>query len=135
MSKKLLKSDRVRKIKGSFAFVEHRFLRDGFFENLTHNELLLYFFLTIVSNKNGVSWYGYDKICSILRWMLEEYLDARDGLINKDLVAFDGYVFQVLDLPDKPVAEKAQSRKTQDDIVKVDPAAIRNLIQSVGKRI
>lgn len=135
MSKKILKPDRVRKIKGSFAFVEHRFLRDGFFENLTHNELLLYFFLTIVSNRSGVSWYGYDRICSIFRWMLEEYLDARDGLINKDLVAFDGYVFQVLDLPEKPIIEKAQIQKTQEDIVKVDPAALRNLLQSVGEKI
>ena len=27
----LIRPDRIRKINGSFAFIEHRFLRDGFF--------------------------------------------------------------------------------------------------------
>ena len=34
MKKKVLQPDRIRKINGSFAFIEHRFLRDGFFESL-----------------------------------------------------------------------------------------------------
>ena len=33
---------KVRRIAGSFAFIEHRFLRNGFFATLTHHELLLY---------------------------------------------------------------------------------------------
>ena len=37
---KILSPDRVRRITGSFAFIEHRFLRDGFWESLTHRELL-----------------------------------------------------------------------------------------------
>jgi hypothetical protein len=32
MKKKVLEPDRIRKINGSFAFIEHRFLRDGFFD-------------------------------------------------------------------------------------------------------
>jgi len=30
---------------------------------------------------------------------------ARDRLIDKDLIAFDGTLFQVLQLPEKPVLE------------------------------
>jgi hypothetical protein len=128
MKKKVLDPDRIRKINGSFAFIEHRFLRDGFFESLTPNELLLYFFLTLVANKDGISWYPYDKICGILKWILDEYLDARNGLIFKNLIAFDGHVFQVLDLPDQPLDQEIRLLETKQDFEKNDPATIRNLI-------
>ena len=128
MKKKVLDPDRVRKINGSFAFIEHRFLRDGFFESLTPNELLLYLFLTLVANKDGISWYPYDKICGILKWILDEYLDARNGLICKNLIAFNGHVFQVLDLPDQPRDQEIKLLETKQDFAKNDPATIRNLI-------
>ena len=59
--------DRIRKIDGSFAFIEHRFLKDGFFESLTHHEFLLYVFLVLVADRRGLSYYSYDKICTLLR--------------------------------------------------------------------
>ncbi len=43
--KKVLNQQRVRSISGSFAFLEHRFLRGGFLSSLTHYELMLYVFL------------------------------------------------------------------------------------------
>ena len=128
MKKKVLQPDRIRKINGSFAFIEHRFLRDGFFETLTPNELLLYLFLTLVANKDGISWYPYDKICAILKWILDEYLDARNALISKNLIAFDGHVFQVLDLPDQPQQQEIKLLKTNQDFEQNDPATIQNLI-------
>ncbi len=128
MKKKVVDPDRIRRINGSFAFIEHRFLRDGFFESLTPNELLLYLFLTLVANKDGISWYPYDKICGILKWILDEYLDARNGLICKNLIAFDGHVFQVLDLPDQPLDQEIRLLETEQDFAKNDPATIRNLI-------
>lgn len=136
MKKKVLQPDRIRKINGSFAFIEHRFLRDGFFETLTPNELLLYLFLTLVANKDGVSWYPYDKICAILKWILDEYLDARNGLISKYLIAFDGHVFQVLDLPHQPQQQEIKVLKTDQDFEQNDPATIQNLIRtSSAKKI
>lgn len=136
MKKKVLDPHRIRKINGSFAFIEHRFLRAGFFETLTHNELLLYLFLTLVSNQDGISWYPYDKICAILKWILDEYVDARNGLIFKNLIAFDGHVFQVLDLPDQPLDQKIKLLKTDQDFEKNDPATIQNLISvSWAKKI
>ena len=48
------------------------------------------------------SYYGYDKICSILDLTLDEYVAARSVLIEKDLIAFDGTLFQVLSLPGEP---------------------------------
>ena len=72
MSKSVLRPDRVRKITGSFSFVEHRFLHGGFFESLDKGELQLYFFLILVGNRVGVSWYSYDRICTMLRVILDE---------------------------------------------------------------
>lgn len=121
--------ERTCKISGGFSFIQHRFLLDGFLESLTMAELSLYFFLVIAGDRNGVSWYGYDRICSMLRMDLDMYLDARNGLIDKDFVAFDGHRFQVLSLPEKPVAEAAPVLKSSADMAANDPASIRNLIR------
>ncbi len=34
----------------------------------------------------------------------EQYIQARNGLMDKDLIAFNGTLFQVLDLPANPIA-------------------------------
>ncbi len=94
IKKKILCPDKTRKIQGSFAAIEHRFVRDGFFGSLTHSELLLYFFLVMVSDRYGLSYYAYDKICSCLQMPVEDYLEARNGLIEKELIAFDGALFR-----------------------------------------
>lgn len=104
--KKPLVPDRIRKIGGSFAFIEHRFLRNGFLESLSHHELLLYIFLVMVSDKNGLSYYGYDKICRILKVDVDQYIDARNSLLDRDLIGFDGRLFQVLSLPRRPVIDR-----------------------------
>ena len=45
MKKQLILKNRRRMIEGSFSFIPHRFLREGFFECLQSDELILYFFL------------------------------------------------------------------------------------------
>ena len=102
IQKQLLDSQRIRKIEGSFAFIEHRFLHQGFYEHLTHHELVLYLFLILAADQQGISYYSYDNICKRTELILEEYILARDGLINKNLIAFDGFFFQALSLPAKP---------------------------------
>lgn len=110
IEKKVLLPERIRGIQGGFGFIPHRFLTDGFLASLGHNELLLYFFLALVSDRQGLSFYSYAGICSLLEFSLDEYIDARDGLIHKDLIAFDGTLFQVLELPDTVVKETKAPR-------------------------
>jgi hypothetical protein len=122
---------RVRAINGqSFAFIPHRFLRDGFLSSLSREELSLYLFLLLAADRSGVSFYGYDAICSILRMPLEQYIEARNGLIAKDLIAFDGTRFQVLSLPVRPIQTKLKPLKTDNDFEKHDPATIRAMISA-----
>ena len=99
IKKKILNPDRIRRINGGFSFIPHRFLGDGFLSSLQQKELLLYLFLVIASDRHGLSFYSYDAICTFLQMSLDQYITARNGLIDKDLIAFDGTVFQVLELP------------------------------------
>ena len=131
IEKKPLCPERLRKIGGSFAFIEHRFLRDGFFASLSHHELVLYFFLVLVADRNGLSYYSFDKICTLLTISTDEYLLARNCLIQKDLIAFDGHLFQVLSLAKKPVIEPSKPLKTRQQMEEADPATIHHIIKSV----
>jgi hypothetical protein len=106
ITKTVISSARIRTLSGSFGFIEHRFLREGYLESLTHQELLFYLFLILVADCQGLSYYSYKKICHILKLEFKEYIHARDGLIAKDLIAFDGRQFQVLSLPQKPAVRK-----------------------------
>jgi len=131
MMKKLLVPERVKKINGSFAFIEHRFLRDGFLASLSHQELLLYLFLVLAADRHGLSYYSFDRICTLLQMATDDYIEARNGLIDKDLLAFDGYLFQVLSLPQAPLSKPLFLLKTREDMERHDPATIRQICWNV----
>jgi hypothetical protein len=120
---------RIRTIGGQgFAFVPNRFVRDGFFVSLTRDELALYVFLVLAGDRNGVSYYHYDSICSILELPSERYLEVRNALIDKDLIAYDGTRFQVLSLPERPVVRRSEPLRTAEDFEEHDPATIRGIL-------
>jgi hypothetical protein len=118
--------ERARRIGGEgFSFLPHRFLRDGHLSALRRDELALYVFLVLAGNRDGVSFYRFDAICSILTLTLDDFIAARNALIAKDLIAFDGYRFQVLSLPERlPPAPKAPL-VNEADFEARDPATIR----------
>jgi hypothetical protein len=92
--------DRIRSIRGSFGWVDHRFLREGFDQGLTRLEKLLYFILVAVSNRDGVSFYSDERLAEILDIRhAHELGGARAELIDRDLIAFEQGIYQVLDLP------------------------------------
>jgi len=97
--KKILVPGRIRQIDGSFGFIPHRFLADGFLAALGQHELLLYLFLILAADRYGLSFYNSNSICSLLGLTVDQYRKARNGLIGKELIAFDGSIFQVLSLP------------------------------------
>ncbi len=122
--------DRVRRIEGGFAFVPNRFLHDGFLASLTANERSLYFFLVLAADRNGVSFYAYDRICATLEIAPDAYLAARNGLIRKDLLAFDGTRFQVLSLPAAPAIDSSPPLVSPRDFEDHDPATIRAIVRA-----
>ena len=123
---------RVRAISGSFAAIEHRFLQGGFWAELSHCELLLYLFLVMAADRLGLSYYSYDKICSLLAISVDDYITARDGLIDQDLIAYDGRLFQVLSLPVAPKSRRRSPLRSRDDMQRSDPASIRQILANLG---
>ena len=122
--KKLLNANRVRRIKGGFSFIPHRFLTDGFVKALSQEELLLYLFLVLASDRYGLSYYSEKSICSMLGFTSGQYRDACQGLIERDLIASGGILFQVLELPAAPERSITQM-----------PSRMSALLRQVGKEI
>ena len=129
VEKAVLRPERVRTISGSFAFVEHRFLRDGFWQGLDHHALLLYLFLVLVGDQKGLSYYTYDKICSLLKVSVDDYILARNELIEKDLIAFDGRLFQVLSLPKTPVSPGQDLITDKGERKQTNPVTLAQIIR------
>jgi hypothetical protein len=82
IKKKILNPDRIRRINGGFSFIPHRFVGDGFLTSLQQTELLVYLFLVTVSDRYGLSFYSYDAICTLLQLGLDQYINARNALID-----------------------------------------------------
>ena len=95
--------DRRRSIRGSFSWIDHRFLREEFDQGLIRLEKLLYFVLVAVSNQDGVSFYSDSRLADLLDIRFPHELKAaRNELVARDLIAYEGGIYQVLDLPVRP---------------------------------
>ena len=124
-----LVAERVRSIGNQgFAFVPNRFLLDGFFAALEPDELRLYLLLVLAADRRGISFYCYDTLCCLLQLPLERYVQARNGLVDKDLIAFDGVRFQVLELPAEPPCAPPPLR-TAEQFELNDPATVRSVAE------
>lgn len=129
MDRKPIRPDRLRSTKdGSFAFLPHRFLQGGYLASLSKDELALYVVLVLAADRHGLSFYAYDRLCTLLMLDLETYLQARNRLIRNDLVAFDGTRFQVLALPEFPRFDQSKPLTTPHGFEKHDPATVRATI-------
>ena len=127
IKKHILNAQRIRRIDGGFSFIPHRFLTDGFLSALDPHQLLLYFFLVLAADRYGLSFYSYDSICNLLQMSMDQYLQARDALIEKDLIDFDGTIFQVLDLP--------LVAPTSNSSTKSKSLQLKQLLQSTVKEV
>ena len=100
MRPKPIRPDRIRTIPKSFSWLDHRFITSGYISLLSKEEILLYYFLTTVGDRNGISYYHQDTICRLLKLDLASFAKARDDLVSKDLIACCHGIYQVLSLPD-----------------------------------
>ena len=125
-----IRPERVRRIgPDGFAFVPNRFLREGLFAALRPAERELYFLLVLAADRQGLSFYHYDSLCSLLQMDLDTYLHARNALIARDLIAYDGTRFQVLSLPEQSGPNTTPELRTPEDFAEHDQATIRALLR------
>jgi hypothetical protein len=113
--KKLIRPERIRKIQGSFSWIDHRFITAGFLPDLSTLEILLYLFLVAVSDRNGLSFYYDDRIASLLKIDLVSLGKAREGLIQRSLLAYEPPLYQILSLPPEPVLLPSREERTARD--------------------
>lgn len=130
MNRQPIRPDRVRSVRRGFAAIPNRFLHEGFFASLDPLERSLYFFLVLAGDRNGVSYYAYDRICATLEITPDRFIEARNALIELDLIATDGTRFQVLSLPAQPFSRARGPLVSQDDFERDDPATICQLIRA-----
>lgn len=95
---------RKRTTEGSFGFVPHSFLRCGFWDDCSLHELVVYFFLSLASDRFGVSFHGRRSMARRCRSSPFDLEQSFAGLAAKDLIALDGERIQLLSLPSRPVA-------------------------------
>ena len=129
--KKLLCPERVRKIEGSFSWIDHRFVTGGFLHDLSMIEILLYLFLVAVSDRNGLSFYHDDRIASVLKIDLPALGKAREGLIRRSLLAYECPLYQILSLPPRPMAlpSKEDRARQEQEIAHQAFKKIREILQ------
>jgi len=129
--KRVLDLQRVRKIEGSFSWIDHRFMTGGFLRDLSTLEILLYLFLVAVSDRNGLSFYHDDRIASLLKIDLSALGQAREGLILRSLVAYQPPLYQVLSLPPQPVILPSREERSpwEEEIARSYFKKIKQMLQ------
>ena len=109
INKEPISNSRIRYIRQcTFGWIDHNFLHYDYVQYLSKESLLLYFFLCLVADRNGCSYYDYERICNYLKVNLEQFMDARHQLIEESLIITKDSVYQVLSLS-KRKAEKCQT--------------------------
>jgi hypothetical protein len=89
---------RCREIPKQFSWVDHRLVRDGYFEKCHRDALALYLFLLTVADDKGVSYYGQTRLMKQLKLDPYRLTAARDELVTHNLIAYQQPVYQVLSL-------------------------------------
>ena len=95
--------------------------------------ILLYFFLTAVSDRYGVSFYHDDRICRILKINLHTLGQVRVDLITRGLIAYRYPVYQVLALPEKPITPPTAEELAQEK-KKIDLHYLQKIRSVIGYR-
>jgi hypothetical protein len=97
--KRILVAERLRRPPATgWSWVDRRFVREHA-AHLSRDAVLLYFVLTAVADKHGLSFYGDGTLAVLLRTSLPALVQARDELLARDLIAHETRFTQVLSLP------------------------------------
>lgn len=99
IQKRVLIPARLRRPPASgWSWVDRRFVREHM-DHLSREAMLLYFFLSAVADKHGLSFYADGTVSALLRTPLPALLQAREELLARDLIAHEARLTQVLSLP------------------------------------
>ena len=90
-----------------WSWVDRRFLREHG-DYLSREAILLYLFLSAVADRHGLSFYSDHTLTSRLRLSQAILEQARQELLDRDLIAHQLPLVQVLSLPSPGVSRRPQ---------------------------
>jgi hypothetical protein len=106
--KRILLADRLRRPPATgWSWVDRRFLREHG-DYLSREATLLYLFLAAVADRHGLSFYSDHTLSSRLHLSPQAVAQARQELLDRDLIAHQLPLVQVLSLPAAGVNRKAE---------------------------
>ena len=106
--KRILLADRLRRPPATgWSWLDRRFLREHG-DYLSRDATLLYLFLAAVADRHGLSFYSDHTLSSRLHLSPQAVAQARQELLDRDLIAHQLPLVQVLSLPAARVNRKAE---------------------------
>lgn len=116
---------RVRRVPGQFSWVDHRLVRNRYFERFSHSSGTLYLFLVTVSDAQGLSYYSEATLLKLLRMDITTLRSSREELVRLELILWRKPIYQVLPLELASGADKPFSRSGAGG-----PVSLRRILQS-----
>jgi hypothetical protein len=108
IEKHILVADRLRRPPPTgWSWVDRRFVREHG-DYLSGEAVLLYFFLAAVADRHGLSFYSDSTLSSRLRLSQPVLVRAREELLDRDLIAQQLPLVQVLSLPSPGVSRRPE---------------------------
>ena len=103
--KRVICSERVRKIPTQFSWVDQRLVRERHIERCDAHAAALYLFLVTVADAQGLSYYSDASLGRSLSMDPVRLSKARGDLIRAGLIAYQRPLYQVLALDSSPRVE------------------------------
>ena len=108
IQKRILVPQRLRRPPTTgWSWLDRRFLREHG-DYLSREAVLLYLFLAAVADRHGLSFYSDATLACRLRLSQPVLAQAREELLNRDLIAHELPLVQVLSLPTPGVRRRAE---------------------------
>jgi hypothetical protein len=113
-TKRLLCPQRLRRVPHQFSWIDQRLVREGHIARCGGVQAIaLYLLLVTVADSQGLSYYS-DKTAARLLCISEEQLrQARLGLLQAGLIAYEAPLYQVLSLEPTLSSEQSAPRTGQ----------------------
>jgi hypothetical protein len=128
-SREVIDRHRIRRITGSFSWLDHRLLCDGHLQAMSSDEMLLYFFFVLAGDRHGISFYHYEKICHLLKIDRRCFSAAQNCLLSKSFIAYQEGRVQVLQLPEK----ENQSRSLPACPAKSGSKSLKEILAQIAR--
>lgn len=108
IQKSILVAGRLRRPPATgWSWVDRRFLREHG-DYLSRDATLLYLFLAVVADRHGLSFYSDSTLSSRLHLSPQAVAQARQELLDRDLIAQQLPLVQVLSLPAATVSRRIE---------------------------